>query len=392
MKRHPSLVALSRDHHHALVMAQSLKLDAPARLTASLPASATERVALLTAWFARELEPHFMLEERVLPGHADPTLVGRVLADHARLRDTLATLATATDLPLALDAWARDLEDHIHFEERSWFPSIEQTLAEDELDHLGVELRSWSHFRLNELRERAKELACLYEINAALLDRSQPPHRVFMDVIRAIPAGWQRPTTVHARIEYLGRQHAEADFDDRGARLEMSIRTWGRVVGRLEVVDTAASVDHPEAFLPEEQVLLGTIAGRLGDYLEWKQQELGSEPIGAAAEQWRWRQGFVERLATVCDRERFGVEAIYLTGSTERGDAELASDIDLAIHFTGSEEQRRDLKLWLEGWSQCLAEVAYRHAGHLAADGLLDIRWLSAPPPARTMIHYRRLA
>ena len=84
-------------------------------------------------------------------------------------------------------------------------------------------------------------------------------------------------------------------------------------------------------FLREEQELLDNIAHRIGEYLEWKQRELGGERLGVAPEHWRWRQRFAERIAAAIDPIRFGVEAVYLFGSTEAGDANVGSDIDLLV-------------------------------------------------------------
>jgi len=241
-----------------------------------------------------------------------------------------------------------------------------------------------------QLRERAKELACLYRVHEALLDRTNPPHVVFRQVIEAIPDGWQRPETTRGTIEYFGRLYG-IDEPGRGARQSADIRIWNKVVGRVAVVDSSRQEGDEEAFLVEEQALLDAIAARLGEYIEWKQQELIGEPIGAATEQWRWRQAFAERLARSLDPHRFGVAALYLTGSTERGDAEPSSDLDLVIVFRGAEEQRRDLSLWLEGWSLCLAEVARRQGGWHQQRGLLDIRWRDTEPSERELVRMRSL-
>jgi hypothetical protein len=87
---------------------------------------------------------------------------------------------------------------------------------------------------------------------------------------------------------------------------------------------------------------------------------------------WRWRSYMAERIAGRLDPSRFGVKGIYLFGSTNSGTAGPGSDIDLIIHFDGTDEQRKDLLQWLEGWSFCLAEINYLKTGY-STDGLLDI-------------------
>ena len=61
------------------------------------------------------------------------------------------------------------------------------------------------------LRERAKELRCLYSVISALSRREEPPNVVFGWILEAIPPAWQYPEDTTARIEYFGRTHARAE-------------------------------------------------------------------------------------------------------------------------------------------------------------------------------------
>ena len=88
-------------------------------------------------------------------------------------------------------------------------------------------------------------------------------------------------------------------------------------------------------------------------------------------EHWRWRLSVAEQIAAELDPERFGVAALYVFGSTKNATAGPGSDIDLLIHFQGTEQQQHDLDNWLEGWSLCLAEMNYLRTGY-RSDGLLD--------------------
>lgn len=97
---------------------------------------------------------------------------------------------------------------------------------------------------------------------------------------------------------------------------------------------------------------------------------------------WRWRHYMAERIAATADMERFGIEAIYLFGSTNCGEAGPGSDIDLIIHFRGSESQREELMLWMDGWSLSLAEMNYLKTGY-TSKGLLDIHIVTDEDIAR---------
>jgi hypothetical protein len=227
------------------------------------------------------------------------------------------------------------------------------------------------------LRERAKELRCMYEVSSALARREQPPQEVFRRVVDALPPAWQFPEDATARIEYFGRTHARPDFEETPWRQRASISIWRTPVGAVEVVykrEKPTAFEGP--FLKEERRLLDDVAQRVGEYLEWKQRELGGERLGGAPEHWRWRQRFAERIAAALDPARFGVRAVYLFGSTEMGSAGAGSDIDLLVAFCGDAAQERDLRHWLEGWSLCLAEVGLQLYG-LPSRGLLDARFVS---------------
>ncbi len=79
---------------------------------------------------------------------------------------------------------------------------------------------------------------------------------------------------------------------------------------------------------------------------------------------WRWRMRMVERIAEEIDAELFGVRAFYVIGSTKNANAGPSSDIDLIVHFRGSDEQRESLVGWLDGWSLCLGEVNFLRTGY----------------------------
>lgn len=89
-------------------------------------------------------------------------------------------------------------------------------------------------------------------------------------------------------------------------------------------------------------------------------------------EHWRWRYRMAQRIAAQIDSEKFGIKAFYLIGSTKNATAGPGSDIDLLLHVEGDEEQRKELLLWLEGWSRCLSEINFLRTGY-RTDGLLDV-------------------
>lgn len=227
---------------------------------------------------------------------------------------------------------------------------------------------------LDDLRERAKELRCLYAIDSVVSQRGQTPGQAFLRVLQEIPAGWEHPESTGARIEYLGRSYVGPGFAFDGQLLSEPIRLWGTDVGRIQVSARSAS-EH--RFLSDEIELLRRIAKRLGDYLEWKHTELLEDRIAPSAMHWAWRQRFADALAQNLDVDRFGVLHLYLGGSTASGDAGSGSDIDLYIRFEGSEPQKRELLAWIEGWSLCLAQIAFQQTGVSFPRGILNVKWLT---------------
>jgi len=103
---------------------------------------------------------------------------------------------------------------------------------------------------------------------------------------------------------------------------------------------------------------------------------IAAAPPDAGREHWRWRLQLAERLAAELDPERFGVKALYVIGSTKNATAGPASDIDLLVHVAGTDRQRADLLLWLEGWSLCLDELNARYTGYRSG-GLLDVHLIT---------------
>lgn len=149
MKRHRALVQLSRDHHHALVIARRLR-----KATATDAADATR--AFLVHW-ENEEQAHFRVEEEILlPAYAargdlSHPAIARALLDHVMVRRDVLRLADAPPLEVVHELGAR-LAAHVEFEERELFPLIERTLSEPEMAALGERLR-----RAGSSRDRASE-------------------------------------------------------------------------------------------------------------------------------------------------------------------------------------------------------------------------------------------
>ncbi|OPL19966.1 MAG: hypothetical protein AVO35_00475 [Candidatus Aegiribacteria sp. MLS_C] len=87
---------------------------------------------------------------------------------------------------------------------------------------------------------------------------------------------------------------------------------------------------------------------------------------------WLWRQRMAETLAGGIDPSKYGVRAMYVFGSTKNATAGALSDLDLLVHFQGTEDQRKMLDSYLEGWDVCLSEMNSIRTG-MRTENLLDV-------------------
>ena len=108
-----------------------------------------------------------------------------------------------------------------------------------------------------------------------------------------------------------------------------------------------------------------------------RQAESDVETVDRTGEEhWRWRFRMAQRIAAQVDPKLFGVKEFYLIGSTKNATAGPQSDIDLLLHWQGTEDQKSKLLLWLEGWSRCLSEVNFLRTGY-RTEGLLDVHLIT---------------
>ena len=115
MKRHESLVPLSRDHHFGLIMAQRLILGRATNPRADWPADRAQQVPRLIEFFKSDLHAHFEIEEAHVFPAAGRSLadggrqVEALIADHDAMRAMIRGLAAdpASGLDERLPAWPK---------------------------------------------------------------------------------------------------------------------------------------------------------------------------------------------------------------------------------------------------------------------------------------------
>jgi len=244
--------------------------------------------------------------------------------------------------------------------------------------------------KLSKLTERAKELKCMYQVLEAMQDESADLMTVFKAVLEAIPPGYQYPTVCEACIILEGEKYASPDFVETQWMQKAEIVIDSHVAGEIQVSYLIDVFGNNRVFLPEEQKLLNAIADHISRFIFFKRlkktmessagTETGKEYRVAKSllqyesdEHWKWRYQLAEKIAEMTDMEKYGVNAIYLIGSTKNGTAGPGSDIDLLIHLRGDPDQEKELRAWIEGWGLGLSELNYFKTGYEAGGSLIDV-------------------
>jgi len=115
------------------------------------------------------------------------------------------------------------------------------------------------------LRERIKELNCLYGI-AQLAERHPDSlDDLLRDVAQILPPSWQYPEITCARITFRGKVYRSNAFRATKWRQASEIHVYSETAGMVEVFYTQQCPTlHEGPFLREERALLDAVAERIG--------------------------------------------------------------------------------------------------------------------------------
>ena len=131
-KRHPGLVPLSHDHHHALALALRCRKQALGQIKPTGVEGLRLRANEFLTVYAAELSSHFEAEEKILfpqmSLHVPESekLIDDLLRDHETVRRARAKLEQTVALGKVIFDLGDLLERHIRREERELFPLFEQ--------------------------------------------------------------------------------------------------------------------------------------------------------------------------------------------------------------------------------------------------------------------------
>ncbi|MBS1646202.1 MAG: hemerythrin domain-containing protein [Bacteroidetes bacterium] len=141
LKRSPSIIAFSRDHHFALLAVWKIRTGLKKQIS-------PERISKYALhYFENELQSHFKEEELFLFSKlpANDALRIEAESDHLHIKKIMDSLAHhAADIS-ALTNLADLLEKHIRFEERNLFNHIQKQITEAELSSIASQIKERGH-------------------------------------------------------------------------------------------------------------------------------------------------------------------------------------------------------------------------------------------------------
>jgi len=124
------------------------------------------------------------------------------------------------------------------------------------------------------LRERIKELDCLYEITRLAQRQDLVLDDILAGVCDIVARAWQYPEIAWARTTLGGRVHSTKNVCQPVSRQSSAVKAHGEIVGRIEVgyLEKCPKCDEGP-FLREERHLLDAVADHLGRIIEARNNE-----------------------------------------------------------------------------------------------------------------------
>ncbi len=154
----------------------------------------------------------------------------------------------------------------------SYFTEDEIELYEDLAQDLGIVL---AHRDAQvDLRERVKELTCLYSIARLAAQPDLSTNEILQGIVKVLPPAWLYPEIAHARIILNGASFSTPGFREGKYQQRADILINGKHWGSVEVVYGEERPELDEGpFLREERALLDAIAKEIANILTGRQAE-----------------------------------------------------------------------------------------------------------------------
>jgi pyruvate,water dikinase len=135
-----------------------------------------------------------------------------------------------------------------------------------------------------ELKERAKELNCLYQVQELLSVPEITIEEICQRMVEILPPGWQYPDICQAKINFGGISYHAPGFQESPWEQSADILVQDEIVGTISVFYAEERPQSDEGpFLKEERKLINTVAEQFGFHIlhsrlrQVFQQQLESE-------------------------------------------------------------------------------------------------------------------
>ncbi len=127
---------------------------------------------------------------------------------------------------------------------------------------------------LDVLKEREKELNCLYKVDSILGNHHLTLSEMLDGIVHVLPSGWRFPELCHSRIIYKNNCYQTSGFIASPISDTCPIKADGKNVGSIEIVYTQNVPKTNEGwFLEKERMLIKAVADRIGQMLVYRQMK-----------------------------------------------------------------------------------------------------------------------
>jgi two-component system NtrC family sensor kinase len=124
------------------------------------------------------------------------------------------------------------------------------------------------------LRERIKELTCLYGIARLVVRPGLSVEEMLQEIVKLLPPAWLYPEIATARITLDDRSYVAAGFGEGKHKQSAEVLVSGKRRGAVEVIYREERPELDEgAFLTEERSLIDAVAREVALIIERKQAE-----------------------------------------------------------------------------------------------------------------------
>jgi two-component system, NarL family, sensor kinase len=163
----------------------------------------------------------------------------------------------------------------------SFIDITERKQTEEKLRENEAYLKKLNETLEERVKERVKELNCLYGISTLVYKPHESLAQNIQGVVNQIPLAWQKPELTHARIILEDREFRTPNFRESVWKQSCGIILDRETIGRIEVFSLTEWPERdPGPFLAEERLLLEAIAGHVSRIVHRHRSEESIKSLG----------------------------------------------------------------------------------------------------------------